>query len=380
MNRPQLGIGAVCTVKLAYLHPRRTVQSFYTNAAHDAVVKDMLVVGQETRTVSNKKQVVCLLRHESFAPHDVYAVKKWCKVVVGCPAPEAFQTTTETAVIPPQEGEEADIRVHTSAETRQEDISQVVADGFDVDDDRNPAPENIPDDQQTQHQQEWGWDGICRRRQGQNSEHKASMKGKTEPEIKSMTFLSMFLYWFPIDYLMEVLLVQTNERLEKVGRRLTLGELLRWIGLWYYMATFKGYNRSDYFSSRPIDDFDGAPVRLNQWMSRNRFQQVLNCLFLTDRPVPAYIDKFFYVRQLIDAWNSNMNSKFHPSWISCLDESMSSWLNRWTCPGWVFCPRKPHPFGNEYHTICCGESGIMFQIEMVEGKDRPTELQQEEGK
>ncbi|KAL7549033.1 hypothetical protein ACHAWF_012294, partial [Thalassiosira exigua] len=53
---------------------------------------------------------------------------------------------------------------------------------------------------------------------------------------------------------------------------------------------------------------------------------------------------------------------------------MSIWHNRWTCPGWVFCPRKPHPFGNEYHSAYCGITGIMFVIELVEGKDRPREL------
>lgn len=42
--------------------------------------------------------------------------------------------------------------------------------------------------------------------------------------------------------------------------------------------------------------------------------------------------------------------------------------------GWVYCLRKPHPFGNEYHTACCGESGTMFTMEMVEQKDRCWEL------
>ena len=27
--------------------------------------------------------------------------------------------------------------------------------------------------------------------------------------------------------------------------------------------------------------------------------------------------------------------------------------------------------GNEYHSICCGLSGIMFAIKLVEGKDKP---------
>ena len=40
----------------------------------------------------------------------------------------------------------------------------------------------------------------------------------------------------------------------------------------------------------------------------------------------------------------------------------------------VYCPRKPHPFGNEYHTACCAQSGIMFAMEIVKGKDRPRDL------
>ena len=66
-----------------------------------------------------------------------------------------------------------------------------------------------------------------------------------------------------------------------------------------------------------------------------------------------------------------MQRIFIQSWISCLDESMSAWINKFACPGFVFCPRKPHPKGNEYHTICCGESGIVYDWETVEGRDHP---------
>ena len=69
-----------------------------------------------------------------------------------------------------------------------------------------------------------------------------------------------------------------------------------------------------------------------------------------------------------------MAEVFKCGWITCLDESMSVWMNKYTCPGWMFVPRKPKPFGNEYHSICCGLSGVMFAIELVEGKDRPKEL------
>lgn len=87
---------------------------------------------------------------------------------------------------------------------------------------------------------------------------------------------------------------------------------------------------------------------------------------------------------MIDSWNDNMDAQFMSGWIQCLDESMSVWLNRFTCPGFMFVPRKPWPFGNEYHTICCGLSGILFRLEIVEGRDFPTERERpefdEEGK
>jgi Transposase IS4 len=79
-----------------------------------------------------------------------------------------------------------------------------------------------------------------------------------------------------------------------------------------------------------------------------------------------------------------MTISFNPGWISCLDESMMVWSSQLTCPGFIFVPIKPHPFGNEWNSICCGISGVMFAIELVEGKDRPPNLgpykSEEEGK
>ena len=109
-------------------------------------------------------------------------------------------------------------------------------------------------------------------------------------------------------------------------------------------------------------------------MSRNRFEQILQALSYTLKDPPTYLDRFWEVRDMIDSWNRNMQTVFKCAYITCLDESMSTWTNRWTCPGWMFVPRKPRPFGNEYHTICCGLSGILFGMELVEGKDRPVQL------
>ena len=101
---------------------------------------------------------------------------------------------------------------------------------------------------------------------------------------------------------------------------------------------------------------------------------ITSALHFTNKTPPTFRDKFWEIRDLIRTWNKHMKEIFSAGWALCLDESMSIWHSRWTCPGWVFCPRKPHPFGNEYHTACCGVSGIMFSMEMAEGKDHPPQV------
>ena len=81
---------------------------------------------------------------------------------------------------------------------------------------------------------------------------------------------------------------------------------------------------------------------------------------------------------MVEVWGVNMVENFVPGYMNCLDESMSIWTNKFTCPGFVFIPHKPWPFGNEYHTICCCTSNIMWGIDLVEGKDCPRALGQQE--
>ena len=77
---------------------------------------------------------------------------------------------------------------------------------------------------------------------------------------------------------------------------------------------------------------------------------------------------------MLAAFKKHFATTFVSSWITCLGEPIPIWNSRSTCPGWEFCPRKPHPQGNKYHTICCGVTGILFDFEVVEGRDRPTQL------
>ena len=117
--------------------------------------------------------------------------------------------------------------------------------------------------------------------------------------------------------------------------------------------------------------FLGAPFRFNHLMSHRCFEAIIKYLKFASTPALAYKAPFHCVEEMVNAFNKYTQRAFVPSWIACLDESMSAWTSQWTCPGWMFVPCKPHSFGNEYHSMCCGLSGIMYSIELVEGKDWP---------
>ena len=98
------------------------------------------------------------------------------------------------------------------------------------------------------------------------------------------------------------------------------------------------------------------------------------CHFDTILKAPTYKDKFHEVHPLMKAWQKNMGETFSPSWVACLDKLMSAWTEQYSCPGCTFIPRKPHPCGNKYHMMCCGDSGILMSMELCEGKHHPCNI------
>ena len=48
---------------------------------------------------------------------------------------------------------------------------------------------------------------------------------------------------------------------------------------------------------------------------------------------------------------------------------MFLWINIFTCPSILFCPRNPHPKGNDYCTIFFSESGIIYGWDIFKGND-----------
>mmetsp|Transcript_11947 Transcript_11947/g.25228 ORF Transcript_11947/g.25228 Transcript_11947/m.25228 type:complete len:318 (-) Transcript_11947:177-1130(-) len=192
-----------------------------------------------------------------------------------------------------------------------------------------------------------------------------------------------FQLWFPVIILKDVVIPEMNANLDSTkSQQLTMSGFFVFLGCIFFMACFKGVSdRRKWWSSLPIHSFKGPPFCLNEYMPYLRFEDIMQALCLTNHPYPPYADCFHDARQIIDEFNEHYMTNYIPGWISCIDESMSVWLNKF-CPRWMCVPRKPHPFGNEYHTICNGDlkigTPIMFRVELVEGKDRPPQLGRKE--
>ena len=121
----------------------------------------------------------------------------------------------------------------------------------DIDNDNEPAPENIPSpqDDASQHNSilsgDWGHDGICFRRQHgicfqrqlNVPNQKARLHSDLDVHSGSDINLQLVEGLFPTEYLQQVVLVEMNKKLEE---SLTFGELLRWIGVWVLMSTVDG--------------------------------------------------------------------------------------------------------------------------------------------
>ena len=391
----RLGAGAKCSVLIKFLHPSKLVKETLTNPRHNERLDDLIAIREERKKVNRKDQVVVAFRHCKFDNQELHCVKRFVKVV-NEGHPDHFFNETSSNDSENEDNIEATNQTANGIEeqqgiplpndlthfgNRREDIATIRGLGLMVDDDNDPAPENIPpaDDpvvsgatNDLKEGQSWGWNGFDERKVAGIPNVNPSMKGINNLALGVMNYVAIFLLFMPRLYLEDIVLNATNKHLEE--NPLSFGELLSFIGIILFMSTVNGNKKKDFWSNNPISMKQGAPYRFHQWMSRRRFDEINHHLQFTDNDPPSFVDKFWEVRQMIAMWNTNMSEVFLPGWICCLDESMSIWFSRWTCPGWVFCPRKPHPWGNEYHTISCGLSGIMFWIEMVEGEDRPKDI------
>ena len=140
----------------------------------------------------------------------------------------------------------------------------------------------------------------------QNHKTKINFHIDTEDEY----YLQLFEGMFPRD----VLDTMVDGVKQITGDSITYGELLHWIGLCE--------NRS-FWSTCDADIFHGCFFTLSNYMTRTWFENILNNLTYMNKKPPEFCDRCWEVCDMLDCWNKNMANNFVPSWINCINESMS---------------------------------------------------------
>ena len=108
----------------------------------------------------------------------------------------------------------------------------------------------------------------------------------TEECISVLTYPTEFSLFLVKTFVNEVIMVETNRRIK--GPDLDIGEFLQFIGIWLLMTAKPGTNRADYFRINPIDIFNGCSIRVNQFMSGNRFENICSALKFTATLPPSF--------------------------------------------------------------------------------------------
>jgi hypothetical protein len=368
------GIGAIGSASARFFHPGDRIQEKYPP---DTCVRltGVVITGEGMRLVARRQQM-CYLVSVPDVDGECHIVKYNFRVDVSPAIP--FESKIQQPVPAPRCDVVADTdrtdnrNVVPNVFGGDEEIQQLRAKGIKVDDDNQPLPdEAIAAPQPTTATYSYDKPTFCPRGVDQMPNSKGIWVNHRWDEIAAKSEFELFRMTMPEQYIRDVVLPATNVFLTKT---LTISEFYKWLGCHFFMACFQGIqDRDKWWSTAPISMFSRAP--LNEFMTRRRFKEILAVLVFTDVPPPTmaqggFVDRFHNVWKLIDAWKDHMAAEYNPSWLNCLDESMNSWLSKF-CPGFMCVPQKPHPFGNEYHTIADGDGGkpILWQIKLVEGKD-----------
>jgi hypothetical protein len=186
------------------------------------------------------------------------------------------------------------------------------------------------------------------------------------PFVQNSTEIHFFDLAFPREYIKEVIVPVTQGALPEFDEAM----FWNYLACRFVMAGYTGVPAAQFWKMqhhrfKPIPFLGGI-------MSRKVFEKIGPALgFALPGDEPAFDDPFWEVRVMQDRVNGHLAITFRPSWRNVGDESINSKLDPKNCPGFMCVGRKPHPFGNEYHTNCCAETKIMFFMEIVEGKVSP---------
>ena len=186
------GVGATVSALIKFIHPSEHICNKFPNPCSGQRLLDCITIRQEVKTVSRKEQLTLIVHHEDFQNDDdsyieLYAVKSYWKVHKEGDSDYFFDAQAPTNE---QEDEEEQrllpdaIGVHLSGEARTTETIIALRDEVDIDNDNEPSPENVPEQNESSDsplKTEWGHSGYCYRKTMNFGNHKAKLNFHVDP-------------------------------------------------------------------------------------------------------------------------------------------------------------------------------------------------------
>jgi hypothetical protein len=305
------GIGASGSAMARFFHPSAKIREKWPQN-NKCCLFGVLVMGEGIRRVQHKNQMCYLVRIPEIDDSTIFHIVKMNFKVLPAPAIPFKSKAPAVHVDPaPVPGKAANpdrianrnvvpnIEGYSNRDLLLGDIDEQRRQGITVDDDNDPLLENAtPAQNEAQRIYEsgmWTMPRACCRRSDGFAYPEGKFMNKRWDQIADMSELDLFRMCFPEKYIAEVLIPETNKGLQ---RKIDLQEFYVFLGCIFYMSCFVGIdNRSDWWSTAPIDMMSGAPFCLNLFMTRKRFDEIMSSLKYTDKELPTtFIDCFHEVR------------------------------------------------------------------------------------
>ena len=177
---------------------------------------------------------------------------------------------------------------------------------MEIDDDMEPDLDNVPSvDTPAAYTlcegQTWGWDGIDGRAVLAQNQNEPSFKNGWSPQ--SLSYIDIFLHCLPFKWFRIVPIPSTTRAMTEADiASLTLGYLLRYLGLLLLMYTCSGWKREKFWSVDPFDqEANPRPYRLGEFMPKCQFNDITRELRFNNTNPPPYVDKFCKIIQMVKA-------------------------------------------------------------------------------
>ena len=215
----RLGVRVKVSCLSRLIHPSQHIKDKYPNPVTVYRLEGCITICQEVKNVSRRDQLCIVVQHESFKMNEdeyieLYAIKSYWKVTEEGESDYFLDGTAG-------EGEtQQEIQVPLPGEVVQaaEDVNHQIKalhDVVHIDDDNEPAPENIPQPEEDADRvlgNEWGHDGFCYRRLSNLGDHHARMEIQVDA-TSSDYYLCLFEGLFP-QQLINVVIGKVNDNIE----------------------------------------------------------------------------------------------------------------------------------------------------------------------